>query len=101
MRDHLTPVATTTTGCVEYQGCQPDLPVVWCVHDEAHNWPTATRGCPDAGVCFDADPAIGLSSRASSSLEPNVRISRTFLWGGNETTAFFRIFSSHARRDFE
>ena len=55
----ITPVATTPTGCVQYQGCQPDPPVVWCVHDEGHNWPT-TRGC-DEGVCFDAGPAIWAS----------------------------------------
>ena len=46
--------------CVEYQGCQPDLPVVWCVHDEGHSWPSLTFGCDrDAGgVCFDGGSAI-------------------------------------------
>ena len=45
--------------CVEYQGCQPDLPVVWCVHGEAHAWPGLGRDCNrDAGVCFDGGAAI-------------------------------------------
>jgi len=45
--------------CVEYQGCQPDLPVVWCVHDEGHAWPGLGRDCNrDAGVCFDGGSAI-------------------------------------------
>jgi len=46
--------------CVEYQGCQPDLPVVWCVHDEGHSWPSLTFGCDrDAGgICFDGGSAI-------------------------------------------
>jgi polyhydroxybutyrate depolymerase len=46
--------------CVEYQGCQPDLPVVWCVHDEGHAWPVLSgRDCnPDAGVCFDGGSAV-------------------------------------------
>jgi poly(3-hydroxybutyrate) depolymerase len=46
--------------CVEYQGCQPDLPVVWCVHGEGHAWPVLTgRDCnPDAGVCFDFGSAV-------------------------------------------
>jgi len=46
--------------CVEYQGCQTDLPVVWCVHDEGHSWPSLTFGCDrDAGgVCFDGGSAI-------------------------------------------
>ncbi len=43
--------------CVAYQGCQADLPVIWCVHDEGHNWPNTRYGC-DGGVCFDAGPAI-------------------------------------------
>ena len=48
------------SACVEYQGCQPDLPVVWCVHDEGHSWPSLTFGCDrDAGgVCFDGGSAI-------------------------------------------
>jgi polyhydroxybutyrate depolymerase len=45
------------TICVEYQGCQPDLPVVWCVHDEGHSWPNLTWGC-DGGICFDGGSAI-------------------------------------------
>jgi polyhydroxybutyrate depolymerase len=46
--------------CVEYQGCQLDLPVIWCVHDEGHAWPVLTgRDCnPDAGVCFDGGSAV-------------------------------------------
>ncbi len=46
--------------CVEYQGCQTDLPVVWCVHDEGHSWPSLTFGCDrDAGgTCFDGGSAI-------------------------------------------
>jgi poly(3-hydroxybutyrate) depolymerase len=53
------PVAVNPAGCVEYQGCQSDLPVVWCVHDEGHNWPTANAtGCSDGGACFDAGPGI-------------------------------------------
>ncbi len=46
--------------CVEYQGCQTDLPVVWCVHDEGHSWPSLTFGCDrDAGgICFDGGSAI-------------------------------------------
>jgi poly(3-hydroxybutyrate) depolymerase len=43
--------------CVEYQGCQTDLPVVWCVHDGGHAWPSLTFGC-DGGVCFDGGSAI-------------------------------------------
>lgn len=55
----LEPVATSPAGCVEYQGCQPDLPVAWCVHTQGHNWPTASgSGCGDGGVCFDAGAAI-------------------------------------------
>jgi polyhydroxybutyrate depolymerase len=46
--------------CVEYQGCQADLPVIWCVHGEGHAWPVLTgRDCnPDAGVCFDGGSAV-------------------------------------------
>jgi polyhydroxybutyrate depolymerase len=48
------------SACVEYQGCQSDLPVVWCVHDEGHSWPSLSFGCDrDAGgVCFDGGSAI-------------------------------------------
>jgi len=51
--------ATQTTAwvsepaCVGYQGCQPDLPVVWCVHDEGHAWPNLASGC-DGGICYSA-----------------------------------------------
>jgi poly(3-hydroxybutyrate) depolymerase len=47
--------------CVEYQGCQTDLPVIWCVHDEAHSWPSLTFGCnrdAGGGICFDGGSAI-------------------------------------------
>ena len=45
--------------CVEYLGCQPDLPVVWCVHDGAHAWPSLTFGCDaDGGICIDGGTAI-------------------------------------------
>jgi polyhydroxybutyrate depolymerase len=46
--------------CVEYQGCQPDLPVIWCVHGEGHAWPVLSgRDCnPDAGICFDGGSAV-------------------------------------------
>jgi polyhydroxybutyrate depolymerase len=53
----LAPVATGPGDCVEYQGCLPDLPVVWCVHSEGHAWPSMAN-CYDGGVCFDAGPAI-------------------------------------------
>lgn len=43
--------------CVGYQGCKPDRPVVWCVHDEDHAWPSLTFGC-DGGICFDGGSAI-------------------------------------------
>ena len=53
------PVAMAPSGCLEYQGCQPDLPVVFCTHTEQHDWPTANgRGCSDGGVCFDAATVI-------------------------------------------
>jgi poly(3-hydroxybutyrate) depolymerase len=53
------PVAIEPSGCVEYQGCQPDLPVVFCTHTEGHDWPTANaKGCSDGGVCFDAGSII-------------------------------------------
>ena len=53
----LAPVTVSPEECVEYQGCQPDLPVVWCVHTEGHNWPSLAN-CLDGGVCFDAGPAV-------------------------------------------
>jgi len=53
----LAPVTVNPEECVEYQGCQPDLPVVWCVHSEGHNWPSLVN-CLDGGVCFDAGPAV-------------------------------------------
>jgi poly(3-hydroxybutyrate) depolymerase len=53
----LAPVAVSPSDCVEYQGCQPDLPVVWCVHTEGHSWPSMAN-CLDGGVCFDAGPAV-------------------------------------------
>lgn len=43
--------------CMEYQGCQPDRPVVWCAHDEGHSWPSLAFGC-DGGICFDGGSAI-------------------------------------------
>jgi poly(3-hydroxybutyrate) depolymerase len=51
------PVQVSPTECVEYQGCEPDLPVVWCVHTEGHTWPNEAE-CPDGGTCFDAGPAV-------------------------------------------
>ena len=53
----LTPVAVSPSDCVEYQGCLPDLPVVWCVYSEGHTWPSMAN-CYDGGVCFDAGPAV-------------------------------------------
>jgi len=45
--------------CLAYQGCQSDLPVVWCVHHGGHAWPSLSYGCdPDAGICFDGGAAI-------------------------------------------
>jgi polyhydroxybutyrate depolymerase len=45
--------------CIEYRGCPPDLPVVWCVHDGGHAWPSLDYGCdPDAGICFDGGSAV-------------------------------------------
>jgi polyhydroxybutyrate depolymerase len=45
--------------CIEYRGCQPDLPVLWCVHDGAHAWPSLSFGCDaDGGICFDGGSAI-------------------------------------------
>ena len=37
-------------GCVEYSGCEPSLPVEWCVHTEPtyqntnHGWPSFASG---------------------------------------------------------
>lgn len=53
----LAPVAVGPSDCEEYQGCLPDLPVVWCVFSEGHSWPSMAN-CYDGGVCFDAGPAI-------------------------------------------
>ena len=53
----LAPVAVSPADCVEYQGCQPDLPVVWCVYTEGHSGPSMAN-CLDGGVCFDAGPAV-------------------------------------------
>jgi len=53
----LAPVTVSPAECVEYQGCRPDLPVVWCVHSEGHSWPSMAN-CLDGGVCFDAGPAV-------------------------------------------
>jgi polyhydroxybutyrate depolymerase len=45
--------------CVAYQGCQSDLPVVWCVHDGGHAWPSLSYGCDlDGGTCIDGGAAI-------------------------------------------
>lgn len=45
--------------CVAYQGCQPDLPVVWCVHNGGHAWPSLSYGCDaDGGTCIDGGAAI-------------------------------------------
>lgn len=45
--------------CIEYGGCQSDLPVVWCVHDGGHAWPSLSFGCDaDGGICFDGGSAI-------------------------------------------
>jgi poly(3-hydroxybutyrate) depolymerase len=51
------PADASPAECVEYQGCQPDLPVVFCVHTEGHSWPSMSN-CLDGGVCFDAGPAV-------------------------------------------
>jgi poly(3-hydroxybutyrate) depolymerase len=50
--------APEPAACVEYKDCQPDLPVVWCVHDEDHAWPTLAAPDCSGGVCFDAGAAI-------------------------------------------
>jgi poly(3-hydroxybutyrate) depolymerase len=45
--------------CLAYQGCQTDLPVVLCVHDGGHAWPSLSYGCDaDAGICIDGGAAI-------------------------------------------
>ena len=105
----VTPIATTPTGCVEYQDCQPDLPVAFCVHHEGHNWPNPRCGC-DGGVCFDAGSAIWpfitrckqaeISRRVGARIGADVRVSRTLVPDRPKTTAFFSIFSSHERGDF-
>ena len=51
------PVAGGPAVCVEYEDCEPDLPVVWCVHTGGHIWPNEAE-CPDSGTCFDAGPAV-------------------------------------------
>lgn len=53
----LAPLDAGPSGCVESQGCQPDLPVVFCVYTESHTWPSMAN-CLDGGVCFDAGPAV-------------------------------------------
>jgi poly(3-hydroxybutyrate) depolymerase len=50
------PDPTTPNACVDYQGCQPDLPVIWCVHTQGHNWPNTTN-C-DGGICLNTGSAI-------------------------------------------
>jgi poly(3-hydroxybutyrate) depolymerase len=53
------PTPITPAACLEYQDCQPDLPVVFCTHTEGHDWPTANgAGCSDGGICFDAGSII-------------------------------------------
>jgi polyhydroxybutyrate depolymerase len=45
--------------CIEYRGCQYDLPVVWCIHDGGHAWPSLSYGCDvDGGICFDGGSAV-------------------------------------------
>ena len=51
------PVQESPAECAEYQDCEPDLPVVWCVHTGRHIWPNEAE-CPDVGTCFDAGPAV-------------------------------------------
>ncbi len=43
--------------CAAYQGCQSDLPLIWCVHDEGQAWPNLTSDCT-GGTCMDAGPLI-------------------------------------------
>ncbi len=50
---------TPEAACNTYLGCQADLPVVWCVHDGGHAWPSLSFGCDaDGGICFDGGSAI-------------------------------------------
>jgi polyhydroxybutyrate depolymerase len=44
--------------CVEYQGCQTDLPVIWCVHDEGHAWPVLSGRDCTGDLCFDFGSAV-------------------------------------------
>jgi poly(3-hydroxybutyrate) depolymerase len=53
----LASVVISPAECKEYQGCQPDLPVVFCMHTDGHNWPRMAD-CGDGGMCFDAGSAI-------------------------------------------
>jgi polyhydroxybutyrate depolymerase len=41
--------------CVDYTGCQPDLPVQFCIHNQGHDWP---NGRCDAGSCLTAASVI-------------------------------------------
>jgi polyhydroxybutyrate depolymerase len=50
--------------CLEYQGCQTDLPVVWCVHDGGHSWPSLSFGC-DGGICIDGLGHLGVLLKLS------------------------------------
>lgn len=36
----MTSQATTPAPCVAYDGCRDELPVHWCVHQNAHDWPS-------------------------------------------------------------
>jgi len=36
----MTSAATTPSPCVAYEGCRDGLPVHWCVHQNAHDWPS-------------------------------------------------------------
>jgi len=63
----LAPVAVSPADCVEYQGCQPDLPVVWCVHTEGHSWPSMAN-CSTAAYVSTPARRFGRSSRASGSV---------------------------------
>jgi poly(3-hydroxybutyrate) depolymerase len=47
--------ADSSAGCVDYTGCQADLPVVWCVHTQAHDFPF---GRCDASACLNGGAAI-------------------------------------------
>lgn len=46
---------SSSGGCVDYTGCQPDLPVAWCVHNQGHDFP---NGRCDASACVNAGSAI-------------------------------------------